>query len=533
MNAIWNKLSARLILAFLVVATAAVTTVSVIQSRQVGSALLSDSGMLLRARAEAEARIVGSMIDAQVSRLRSVAVGFTLNAAADRQVASYGTTDGAEIARQIGERNARWSAAGAGTPLITGVLNTSLADDLRAQTKIDQNLAELMFTDKYGALVAASSRTTDYNQADEEWWQYASVAGVYIGPPSFDSSSGTFGIIVAIAIRAKDKGDFIGVMRSTYRADAITMPMTENRFGTGARADLLIGDQVLEPGGSILQKPSASDASVIAQARDTSYTLAQFAGFPRLVVLAPVTNAFQIPNLNWGVILYQNSNDALAPVSAAQTSTIVTALLVLAVTAVVAVFIAELISKPIRRMTIATERIAAGDLEQHVGMSGGTEINQLARGFDQMAAALKSRIAAEQSAQADRLHIQQEMIEAQDRRIEELATPSIPLGRDTLLLPLIGSVDRRRAERVFQTIMADVYACHARTLILDLSGVRDLDADVVAVLVRAAAGVRLLGAHVILVGIRAQTAHTIVDLNLNLAGIPTYASLQDALDQIR
>lgn len=532
MKAIWNMLSARLTLAFLVIATAAVATVSVIQSQQVSNALLTDSGMLLRARAEAEARIVGSTIDSQISRLRSIAVGFTLNAASDRQVASYGTTDKAEIARQINERDARWSAAGAGTPLITGVLNTSLADDLRAQTKIDQNLAELMFTDQYGALVAASNRTTDYNQGDEEWWQYASVAGVFVGTPAFDSSSGTFGITIAIAIRAKDKGDFIGVLRSTYRADAITLPMMENRFGVGTKANLLIGDQILEPGGSVLQKPSDSDASVIAQARDTSYSLAQFAGFPRLVVLAPVTNAFQIPSLNWGIILYQNSKDALAPVSAAQSSTVFTALLVLLFTAGAAVLIAELISAPIRRMTIATERIAAGDLEQHVGMSGGTEINQLARGFDQMAAALKTRIAAEQSAQAERLHIQQEMIEAQDRRIEELATPSIPIGRDTLLLPLIGSIDKRRAERVLQTVLADVYARRARTLILDLSGVRDVDAEVLAVLMSAAAGVRLLGAHVILVGIRAQTAHTIVDLDIDLAGIPTYASLQDALNQV-
>ena len=488
--------------------------------------------MLLRARAEAEARRVGTAIDTQISRLRGIAVGNTLHAAADRQVASYATDDEAEIARQISASDARWVAAGEGSPIITGVLNTSLADDLRAQTRIDQNLIDLMFTDRYGALVASSSRTASYRQADEEWWKYASTAGVYVGTPAFDRNSGTFGITIAIAIRSQDKGDFVGVLRSTYRAEAITLSLTEDRFGAGTKADLLIGDSILEPGGSQLGTPPASDASAITNAHETSYTLVQYKGSPRLLALAPVTNATQVASLNWGVILYQNRSDALAPVSSAQTSTLITALLVLAATAIAAVFIADLISAPIRRMTIATERIAAGDLEQHVGMSGGTEINQLARGFDQMAAALKTRIAAEQSAQAERLHIQQEMIEAQDRRIEELATPSIPIGRDTLLLPLIGSIDKRRAERVLQTVLADVYARRARTLILDLSGVRDVDAEVLAVLMSAAAGVRLLGAHVILVGIRAQTAHTIVDLDIDLAGIPTYASLQDALNQV-
>ncbi|MEI7645960.1 MAG: HAMP domain-containing protein [Chloroflexales bacterium] len=529
MNAVWNKLSTRLILAFLAVATVAVTIVSVIQSQHVSDALLNDGGMLLHARAEAEARRVGSAIDTQISRLRGIAVGNTLHAAADRQVSSYATTDNAEIARQISASDARWLTAGAGAPVITGVLNTSLADDLRAQTRIDQNLANLLFTDRYGAVVAASSRPTVYSQANEEWWQYTAATGVYVGTPTFDRSSGTFGIIIAIAIRAQDKGDFIGVLCATYRADAISLPMSEGRFGTGTKADLLIGDRILEPGGSRLEVPPESDASAITQVRSATYTSAEYKGFPRLVALAPVSNISQVTGLNWGVILYQDRSDALAPVSDAQTSTLITALLVLAATAVAAVIIAELISAPIRRMTIATERIAAGDLEQHVGITDGTEIGRLARGFDQMAAALKERIAAEQSAQAERLHIQQDMIEAQNQRIEELASPTIPLGRDTLLLPLIGSVDRRRAERVLQTVLADVHASRARTLILDLSGVRDVDAEVVAVLMSAAAGVRLIGARVILVGIRAQTARTIVDLDLDLAGIITYANLQDAL----
>jgi anti-anti-sigma factor len=525
-------LSARLILAFLTVTTTAVVVVSAIQSIQVGDALLADNGMLLHARAEAEAQQVATTIVTQIARLHSIAVGNTLNAAADRQVASYRTTDEAEITRQIKASDARWRVAGAGAPIITGVLNTSLADDLRAQTAIDKNLAELIFTDRYGALVAATSRPTDYSQADQEWWQYAASTGIFVGPPALDPNSGTFGITIAIAIRAKDKGDFIGVLRSTYRADAITLSMTEDRFGTGTRADLLVGDLVLEPGGSELNKPSDTDASAITQARVTPYILAQYEGLPRLAAIAPVDSIAEAPNLNWGVILYQNSNDALAPVNAAHTNTGITALLVIASTAVVGVIMAELISRPIRRMMIATERIAAGDLEQHVGITGGAEIGRLARGFDQMVAALKERIAAEQAAQAERLRIQQEMIEAQDRRIEELATPTIPIGRDTLLLPLIGSVDQRRAERMLETVMNDVYRRRARKLILDLSGVRNVDAQVVAVLVRATAGVRLLGARVVLVGMSAQTAQTIVDLDIDLTDILTCANLQDALDQV-
>jgi anti-anti-sigma regulatory factor/HAMP domain-containing protein len=205
---------------------------------------------------------------------------------------------------------------------------------------------------------------------------------------------------------------------------------------------------------------------------------------------------------------------------------------VLAGIAVVAVISAELISAPIRTITAAAERVAAGDLSQRVGKHGADEIGRLARGFDQMAASLQAQIDAEQAAQAERLRIQQTLIEAQERHIEELTTPTIPLGKHTLLLPLIGTIDQRRAERVIESLLAEVYARRARTLILDLSGLRDVDAQVMTVLMQAASGVRLLGARVVLVGIGAQAAHTLVDLDIDLADIPTYAHLQDALDGV-
>ncbi|NTV63697.1 MAG: STAS domain-containing protein, partial [Oscillochloris sp.] len=158
---------------------------------------------------------------------------------------------------------------------------------------------------------------------------------------------------------------------------------------------------------------------------------------------------------------------------------------------------------------------------------------RLARSFDQMTVALQERSAAEQNAQAERLRIQQVLIDAQHHRIEELTTPTIPLGHGTLLLPLIGSIDQDRAARVLLTLLADVHTQRAQNLIIDLSGIHIVDAQVMAVLVSAARAVRLLGARVTLVGIRAEAAHTLVDLELDLSDITIYANLHDAFDAER
>ncbi|NTW02641.1 MAG: HAMP domain-containing protein [Oscillochloris sp.] len=230
------------------------------------------------------------------------------------------------------------------------------------------------------------------------------------------------------------------------------------------------------------------------------------------------------------MILYQNRSEALAPVNSAQSSTLITALLVMTLATIVATSSAELISRPIRRITVAAEQITGGDLAQHVEVHGNDEISRLAHSFNQMTTALKERISTEQEAQAERLHMQQALIEAQDHRIKELSAPTIPLHHNTLLLPLIGSVDQRRAEHVLEAILADVHIHRARTLILDISGVSEIDAQVITVLMQAAQGVRLLGAEVVLVGIRAQTARTLTDLNIDLTDITIYASLQEALN---
>ena len=61
----------------------------------------------------------------------------------------------------------------------------------------------MFVTDKYGALVASTNRTSDYYQADEDWWQAAYNNGegaIYFGQPEFDESSQSFGIIMAVPI---------------------------------------------------------------------------------------------------------------------------------------------------------------------------------------------------------------------------------------------------------------------------------------------------------------------------------------------
>jgi rsbT co-antagonist protein RsbR len=125
--------------------------------------------------------------------------------------------------------------------------------------------------------------------------------------------------------------------------------------------------------------------------------------------------------------------------------------------------------------------------------------------------------------------IQQEIILAQQATLEELSTPLIPISDTVMVMPLIGSMDSRRAQQVLDTLLHGVAAARAEIAIIDITGVSLVDTQVANALIRAAQAVKLLGAQVMLTGIRPEVAQTLVGLGVDLGMIITRSSLQSGI----
>lgn len=122
--------------------------------------------------------------------------------------------------------------------------------------------------------------------------------------------------------------------------------------------------------------------------------------------------------------------------------------------------------------------------------------------------------------------LQAQLLEAQRSVIRELSTPLIPIAEQVVVMPLIGVVDEQRAELMLETLLGGVETHHATTVILDITGVQQLDTHVAGVFIQAAQAVRLLGAGVALTGIQPRIAQTLVELGVDLSGMHTYSTLQ-------
>jgi anti-anti-sigma factor len=138
-------------------------------------------------------------------------------------------------------------------------------------------------------------------------------------------------------------------------------------------------------------------------------------------------------------------------------------------------------------------------------------------------------LADEQRAAVARL---EESLEAQqrlNRMIAELAVPVIPVRHDTLVIPLIGSIDSHRVQSLLASALHSIEQTRARMLIIDVTGVAIIDSHVAAALLQVAQAARLMGAETILAGIRPEVAQTLISLGAGLHEMRTAATLEAAL----
>lgn len=122
--------------------------------------------------------------------------------------------------------------------------------------------------------------------------------------------------------------------------------------------------------------------------------------------------------------------------------------------------------------------------------------------------------------------LRESVLQAHEESLLALSTPLVPIDDDVLAMTLVGNVDERRAGRVLETLLDGVTRTSARMVILDVTGVPEVNEQTADSLLRAAQAVRLLGAEAVLTGIRPEVARTLVTIGANLGSIMTKSTLK-------
>lgn len=110
-----------------------------------------------------------------------------------------------------------------------------------------------------------------------------------------------------------------------------------------------------------------------------------------------------------------------------------------------------------------------------------------------------------------------------------LETPVVPLADGVLLAPIVGHIDTRRADILTKRMLQAATTLRAQLVVLDIAGVAMVDTAVARALIQAVQALRLLGCEVVLSGISANVAVSLIHLGVELEGIKTVRSPQEAL----
>ncbi len=251
-----------------------------------------------------------------------------------------------------------------------------------------QVLGEIFVTNKYGVNIAQSGKTTDYNQADEEWWQIAKKNGLYVRDVELDESSGIYSTDFALRIN-DENGVFLGAVKVTLNIDEAIGIINETEAKLkyrGARFHILdhkgrfiygLGHKFFESYPYLSRIQGASGYFM-----EPGYGKATRPAFIAYVHSDGFRN---FKGLNWIILLNNDKNEVLLPIVKIKGFI----LYYLLISAGAAIFIGTIILLSLKSLGLLQKAVADVSLSNfNIDVSGvktKDEIGDLARAFEAMA----------------------------------------------------------------------------------------------------------------------------------------------------
>jgi rsbT co-antagonist protein RsbR len=123
------------------------------------------------------------------------------------------------------------------------------------------------------------------------------------------------------------------------------------------------------------------------------------------------------------------------------------------------------------------------------------------------------------------------VIRQQEDSLRELSTPVLQVRERLLILPIIGVLDKERARQLTEQLLGGIRTHRARVVVIDITGVPDVDEAVADHLVKTVDASRLMGAGVIITGLSSEIAQTLVTIGVDLDKMNTVGDLQGGIEE--
>ncbi|GAB3794826.1 STAS domain-containing protein [Virgibacillus kimchii] len=109
------------------------------------------------------------------------------------------------------------------------------------------------------------------------------------------------------------------------------------------------------------------------------------------------------------------------------------------------------------------------------------------------------------------------LLDEQRQLVESLSVPIIPISPKVSILPLIGTMDSYRANIVEEKVLVEIGAKRVNTLIMDLSGIADMDSEAIRYFLKLHDGISMMGCRSVITGLRPEVVRKIINYDESFA----------------
>ena len=313
------------------------------------------------------------------------------------------------IKAYISQKDQEWVSAPKGTitPFMQELIGSELSGELREKLKFYKEkygykvFGEVFATNKYGANIAQTGKTSDYYQADEEWWQNAKRDGLYVGDVEYDESSDIYS--VAIGIRIDDEaGDFLGAIKAVLNIEEIINII---KTGETAAEDSIREFKLIAKDGKIIY--ATEEFEVFENVSDELLSLCKEESENRhlcyfiaegdkpgegeeLLACAHSKGYRDFRGLGWILIVEHQTKEIFAPVAKLRNRILIISVAIAILATLIGLYISRSISRPLAKLRDAAAEIGKGNLNARIEIKSNDEIGQLAASFRKMIKDLKN-----------------------------------------------------------------------------------------------------------------------------------------------
>jgi len=304
--------------------------------------------------------------------------------------------DRAMSPEELARLDEAWPTTSEASGAMAEVLRHPISEVLKRLRADEPAIAEVFVTDRFGQLVAASGRTEDFYQADEDWWQQAYAEGrgkVYLPPLGYDRSSRTWSVDLCIPIARQ--GKVVGVAKAVLDVTRLFAAAVW-KFGTMDASLRFVrrdGTVLYSPGFEPMKSQLPDWQGAIAHGKSAGWRVSGGEIQAYSPVLLPERiGGYPVSVPDWSIVLSVSKSQALRPTYQFAMLTLAGGLAMTAVIFVAGLYLVERgIVRRVRRLSLAAAAVQQGDLTARIEpgwggrrLLGGDELDDLATDFNCM-----------------------------------------------------------------------------------------------------------------------------------------------------